>query len=265
MWWSTLAGAALALAVTAAGYDTWSRALPLPTGQAADAVDGAAAQSRHELGRKVYNFRCYFCHGYSGDAKTLAATYLTPAPRDFTAAAPAEWPVARIAEVLRQGRDGTAMKSFRGILDEEELHAVAAFFHLQHHAAGVQAAGQRCGQALHEPGVALGPGEHALAVAGTTAVVAGRLKAMAAGEVVQPGPGRHLPRAGTVVVATAVVQVPAQALVVQALAGQPVAEEHGVECGMCRCPRCAGARQGEAQPLGLAHLGGEGPVLGLGA
>jgi cytochrome c oxidase cbb3-type subunit 3 len=127
MWWSTLAGAALALAVTAAGYDAWSRALPLPTGQAADAAESAAAQSRHELGRKVYNFRCYFCHGYSGDAKTLAATYLTPAPRDFTAAVPAEWPVARIAEVLRHGRDGTAMKSFRGILDDEELQAVAAF------------------------------------------------------------------------------------------------------------------------------------------
>ena len=33
-------------------------------------------RERHERGRAIYNFRCYFCHGYSGDARTLAATYL---------------------------------------------------------------------------------------------------------------------------------------------------------------------------------------------
>ncbi len=46
----------------------------------------AAKLDTHEQGRAVYNFRCYFCHGYSGDAKTLAATYLQPPPRDFSAA-----------------------------------------------------------------------------------------------------------------------------------------------------------------------------------
>ena len=49
-----------------------------------------AAHSRdageHEAGRRVYNFRCYFCHGYSGDARTLAASMVQPAPRDFTRA-----------------------------------------------------------------------------------------------------------------------------------------------------------------------------------
>lgn len=127
MWWNTLLGAALALAVPAAGYDAWRRALPQPAVEATVSAGSTEALSQHELGRKVYNFRCYFCHGYSGDAKTLAATYLAPAPRDFTAAAPAELPVSRIAEVLRQGREGTAMKSFSGILAEEELQAVAAF------------------------------------------------------------------------------------------------------------------------------------------
>ena len=50
----------------------------------APAAAAVATASEHELGRKVYNFRCYFCHGYSGAAKTLAATYLKPLPRDFT-------------------------------------------------------------------------------------------------------------------------------------------------------------------------------------
>lgn len=78
-----------------------------------------------EAGRKVYNFRCYFCHGYSGDAKTLAATYLEPRPRDFTQGPPLE--ADAILATLRHGREGTAMKSFAGILDEAEMRAVAAF------------------------------------------------------------------------------------------------------------------------------------------
>ncbi len=78
-----------------------------------------------EAGRAIYNYRCYFCHGYSGDAKTLAATYLAPKPRDFTQGAPLG--VERIVEALQHGRDGTAMKSFAGILDAREMRAVAAF------------------------------------------------------------------------------------------------------------------------------------------
>jgi cytochrome c oxidase cbb3-type subunit III len=78
-----------------------------------------------ELGRKVYNFRCYFCHGYSGNAKTLAATYLTPPPRDFTRGATLTRQA--IHDAVEQGREGTAMKPFRGILGEAELTAVAAF------------------------------------------------------------------------------------------------------------------------------------------
>jgi cytochrome c oxidase cbb3-type subunit 3 len=86
-----------------------------------------AADARHEAGRKVYNFRCYFCHGYSGDARTLATTYLNPKPRDFTAASDAQLPEARILVAVRDGRHGTAMKSFRGILVDADMQAVAAF------------------------------------------------------------------------------------------------------------------------------------------
>jgi cytochrome c oxidase cbb3-type subunit III len=78
-----------------------------------------------EAGRAVYNYRCYFCHGYSGDAKTLAATYLEPKPRDFTQGAPLN--AAGILATLKSGREGTAMKSFTGILDAEQMTAVAAF------------------------------------------------------------------------------------------------------------------------------------------
>jgi len=84
----------------------------------------APGDERHERGRAVYNFRCYFCHGYSGDAKTLASTYLEPRPRDFTAVAMS---AAQIEAAVRHGKPGTAMQPFGGVLAEDEMRDVAAF------------------------------------------------------------------------------------------------------------------------------------------
>ena len=94
-------------------------------GSAAAAAAAPGDDATLALGRKVYNFRCYFCHGYSGDAKTLAASYLSPAPRDFTRGPPLT--AEQIAQTLHTGRSGTAMKSFRGILRNDEINAVASF------------------------------------------------------------------------------------------------------------------------------------------
>lgn len=107
MWRALALGTAGALVALAVGYDTMAR------------------EDAHEAGRAVYNFRCYFCHGYSGDAKTLAATYLAPPPRDFTR----EPGLSReaVAATLRAGRPGTAMKSYAGTLSAAEIDAVAGF------------------------------------------------------------------------------------------------------------------------------------------
>lgn len=80
-----------------------------------------------EAGRALYNYRCYFCHGYSGNARTLAATYLTPPPTDFTRADPPRLTVEAVVAVLEAGRPGTAMKSFRGILRREDMASIAEF------------------------------------------------------------------------------------------------------------------------------------------
>ena len=93
----------------------------------ASAACHAGADALTERGRAVYNFRCYFCHGYSGDAKTLASTYMEKKPRDFQSAKASEFPIARIARAVRDGVPGTPMKGFRGILGDDDIAAVAAF------------------------------------------------------------------------------------------------------------------------------------------
>ena len=80
-----------------------------------------------ERGRAVWNFRCYFCHGYSGDARTLASSFVEPRPRDFQKANPDEFPMPRILSGIRNGIPGTTMKGFAGVISEEEIQAVAAF------------------------------------------------------------------------------------------------------------------------------------------
>lgn len=119
--------AALMLAFSLAGC---SNSADPPHTAAAAAVAAVAAEPKPgdlELGRKIYNFRCYFCHGYSGNAQTLAASYLEPKPRDFTALTPEQLPRARMLDAVAHGRPGTAMKGFADILKPEEIAAVTDF------------------------------------------------------------------------------------------------------------------------------------------
>lgn len=87
----------------------------------------ASGQARIEAGRKIYNFRCYFCHGYSGNAKTVAAGFVDPPPTDFTAADAGRVTPEYIVGILQRGKPGTAMKSFSGILSKPEMEQVAYF------------------------------------------------------------------------------------------------------------------------------------------
>jgi cytochrome c oxidase cbb3-type subunit 3 len=91
----------------------------------------AAPPQPDEHGRSVYNFYCYQCHGYSGDAKTLAATFLNPPPRDFTHADPQALSRDAMREAVTKGRSGTAMVSFASVLDPADIEAVVDFIRHQ--------------------------------------------------------------------------------------------------------------------------------------
>jgi len=87
----------------------------------------ASSAAQLELGRRIYNFRCYYCHGYSGNARTLAATLVTPKPADFTSISPDVLGRERMLHSIRSGRPGTAMMSFSSVLSPREIEAVADF------------------------------------------------------------------------------------------------------------------------------------------
>ena len=98
------------------------------------AANGAAPdeiKSSHELGREIYNYRCYFCHGYSGDAKTLASTYLQPPPRDFTRTRPATLSREQMLSTVAAGKPGTAMHGFSRLLNADEMAAVVDFVRVE--------------------------------------------------------------------------------------------------------------------------------------
>ncbi len=78
-------------------------------------------------GRQLYNAHCYYCHGYAGDAKTLASSFLSPSPRDFTATALDALDAEAMQRAVRSGRPGTAMKGFADRLTAAEIEAVVAF------------------------------------------------------------------------------------------------------------------------------------------
>ncbi|MGA7749980.1 MAG: c-type cytochrome [Gallionella sp.] len=86
-----------------------------------------AAKGDLELGRRIYNFHCYYCHGYSGNARTLAATLLTPKPVDFTNISPDSLSRERMLQSIQSGRPGTAMMSFANVLQPNEIAAVTDF------------------------------------------------------------------------------------------------------------------------------------------
>lgn len=95
------------------------------SGAPIDTQDGAL--DGQPLGRHIYNNHCYFCHGYSGNAKTLAATYLDPKPRNFTALTLTDISREAMIKSVTQGREGSAMMAFASVLSGAEIEAVVDY------------------------------------------------------------------------------------------------------------------------------------------
>ena len=86
-----------------------------------------SAADAPQPGEAIYRYYCYQCHGYAGDARTLASRNLSPPPRDFTSVTPGELPLERMRQSILEGRPGTGMVSFASVLTPAEATAVAEY------------------------------------------------------------------------------------------------------------------------------------------
>lgn len=95
-----------------------------------------AAQGNAENGKKVYEKRCAWCHGWEGAGDGPAAERLNPPPRDFTSAmykiktTPFDEMLPNEEDVFRMINDGmpdTSMPGWKDILSEQERWDLVAY------------------------------------------------------------------------------------------------------------------------------------------
>ncbi len=90
-------------------------------------VNTTAAQDLNTAGKKIYDYYCYQCHGYAGNGVTLAADYLNPPPRNFSATSPQLLTREQMLNTVSRGKPGTAMTAFGETLSQEEIKSVVAY------------------------------------------------------------------------------------------------------------------------------------------
>jgi mono/diheme cytochrome c family protein len=117
--WRSVAGPAAAAAVlllSGCGGDAGA-----PTPVTAPVRDAARGQS-------VFDLRCAPCHGTGGGGDGPAAVAITPKPRNFR---DVDFWKGRTGQqlrlVVRQGKPGTLMPPFEGVLSEAEIDDVVAY------------------------------------------------------------------------------------------------------------------------------------------
>lgn len=80
------------------------------------------------VGRQIYEKRCAACHGDKGNGQSRLGRNLVPRPRDFTdAQRMAALSDKDLARAITQGRPGTAMAPWRGLLNTEDVRRVILF------------------------------------------------------------------------------------------------------------------------------------------
>lgn len=88
-----------------------------PSGPSPPASLDAAASV--ERGRAVFVESCAICHGEHADGRGIRRHALTTRPRDFTQPGWKEQlPPQRLFEVIRDGKQGTAMPAWRALGDD---------------------------------------------------------------------------------------------------------------------------------------------------
>jgi len=94
---------------------------PLPGVVTADQLDIT-------VGGNIYQHYCVTCHGARGDANTPLGQVLAPHPRNFTnRKAMAKLSDRQMTAAIMQGKPGTAMASWAGILNPQDIRRVIRY------------------------------------------------------------------------------------------------------------------------------------------
>ena len=79
-------------------------------------------------GKRIYEVNCVPCHGIKGDGNGPRAYFLVPPPRNFTDADEMEGKdQPTLQKAVTEGKDGTAMLAWNGILTEQQIRDVLAY------------------------------------------------------------------------------------------------------------------------------------------
>ena len=81
-----------------------------------------------EVGGNIYKQYCVTCHGTKGDANTPIGQVLVPRPRNFTdPQGMANLSDQQMAATISQGKPGTAMAAWGGILNTQDIERVIRY------------------------------------------------------------------------------------------------------------------------------------------
>jgi cbb3-type cytochrome c oxidase subunit III len=80
------------------------------------------------VGGNIYQHYCVTCHGANGDADTQLGKVLVPHPRNFTSRKQmSKLTDQKMTDAIMHGRPGTAMASWGGILNPEDIRRVIRY------------------------------------------------------------------------------------------------------------------------------------------
>ena len=80
-----------------------------------------------EMGESVYRTNCFNCHGATGRGDGPVADSLTPRPADLTTEIVQKKTEEELLKIIRDGKQGTSMPSWKGDLSDQNLQDVLAY------------------------------------------------------------------------------------------------------------------------------------------
>lgn len=80
-----------------------------------------------ENGERVYRTNCLNYHGATGRGDGPVAESLTPRPADFTTETVQKKPERELLKIIREGKPGTSMPSWKGELSDQHIQDVRVY------------------------------------------------------------------------------------------------------------------------------------------